>query len=165
MSIPTFLTYNGDASSATNPARPSVGDLGGAAFVDDSSYVPDPNTQLTASAENQNEMAVAALAQVTPVALFYVKMISGVPSIYGMRAASTILSTSDITVNDLGTGFTELTCPATKLIQPFFAMVTVQSTGAFQATAYVNSAANGIRIETRDSSGALTDVNFAVSWF
>lgn len=165
MSTPSFLTWTGSVSASVNPYRPSVNDLGGASFADDADFPPDPNTQLTAAVENQNEMQVAALGRVAPAAIFYVKN-SGTPSIYGMRAASDSLQISDITVSDLGVGFTEITCPATKLIQPFMATATAQVSGDYRVSAYVNAGGTGIRVETfSGASGTHADVDFSLIWW
>lgn len=162
--IPTYCSYDGSIAASVNPYRPGIDTVGGAAFQDDSQYPPDPNTQLTALAENQNEMLMVALSKVTAAAVVYVKFAAGTPSIFGLRAASSILLPADITVTDLGTGFTDLSCSATKLIQPFACVPVPQATGDFRASGYVNSTSNGIRIETRNSAGTLTDCDFVAFW-
>jgi hypothetical protein len=162
--IPTYCSYDGSVSAGVNPYRPGIDTVGGAAFQDDDRFPPDPNTQLTAAAENQNEMLLVALSKVTPAALIYVKYSSGVPSIFGLRCASSILLTTDFTIIDTGTGIAEITCPATKLIQPFACLAVPQATGDFRASAYVNSTSDGVKVEIRNSAGALTDCNFLAIW-
>lgn len=162
--IPTYCSYDGSIANSVNPYRPGVDTVGGASFQDDPQYPPDPNTQLTALAENQNEMLVVALSKVTPAAIIYVKSIAGVPSIFGLRCASSILLSSDFTVIDTGTGITELKCPATKLIQPFACFAVPQSTGDFRASGYVNGTSDGIKIEIRNSAGTLADCDFVAFW-
>jgi len=161
---PTYCTYDGSISDGINPYRPGIDSVGGAAFVDDQLYPPDPTTQLSASVENQNEMLLVALAKVTPAALIYVKVVSGTPSVFAVRTASSLLSTSDFSVTDLGVGFTELICPATKIIQPFACFAAPQATGDFRASGYVNGTSTGIRIEIRNAGGTLTDCNFVAIW-
>lgn len=164
MSVPSFPTVDGSVSSAVNPYRPGFSDVGGASFVDDTEFAPDPNTQLTAAVENQNESLMVAAWRVLPVGVFYVKN-SGTPSIFGIRTASGLLSSSDFTVNDLGTGKTEIKCPATKMIQPLLASATVQATGGFMVSAYVNGTSDGIVIETRNAAGTAVDCDFAALWY
>ena len=164
MTAPDFCTWDGSVSEATNPYRPGLNDVGGAAFVDDSQYLPDPTTQLSAIVENQNEMQIVALGKIAASALIYVKISGGTPSIFSLRAASSILLTTDFTITDHGNGDTELTCPATKLIQPFGVIATPQLTGDFRISAYVNGTSNGIRVETRNSAGTLTDCDWVAYW-
>lgn len=164
MSVPDFLTWSGSVSESVNPYRPGIPDVGGASFIDDSQFPPDPTTQLTAMAENQNELQIVALSRVVPAAVFYVKVPGGTPSIFAMRSASGILAPSDITVTDLGVGLYDLSCSATKLIQPFGAIATPQLTGDFRCVAYVNGTSNGIRIEMCNSAGTLTDCDFVLLW-
>lgn len=161
---PTYCTYDGSITDGVNPYRPGIDTVGGAAFQDDSQYPPDPTTQLTALVENQNEMLLVALAKVTPATLIYVKLVSGTPSIFAIRSASSILLSSHFTVTDLGTGFTEITCPATRLIQPFACLAVPQATGDLRASGYVNSTSTGIRIETRNAAGTPTDCDFFAIW-
>lgn len=164
MATPSYLIYDGSVAASVNPARPGIDTVGGASFVDDANYPPDPTTQLTALVENQNEMILVALSRVTPAAIIYVKFSAGAPSIFGFRSASSILLTADFTLTDLGNGFTDISCSATKLIQPFAAFATPQQTGDFRAVAYVNGTSNGIRVETRNSAGTLTDCDYIAAW-
>ncbi len=161
---PTYCSYDGSIADAVNPYRPGIDTVGGAAFVDDSQYPPDPNTQLTALVENQNEMLIVALGKVTPAALLTVSVSGGLASIVSVRAASSILIAGDFTVTYVGTGITEITCPATKLIQPFACFAATQVAGDFRASGRVNGTSDGIRVETRNSAGALVDCNFAAIW-
>jgi len=160
---PTYCSYDGSITDGVNPFRPGIDTVGGASFVDDAVYPPDPTTQLTARVENQNEMLLVALAKVTPVAIFSVQN-AGTPSISGLRVASSILSSADFTVVDLAVGKTEIKCPATKMIQPLAGLAFTQLTGDFRASAYVNGTSDGIIVETRNSGGALTDCNFVAIW-
>lgn len=162
--VADFCTWDGSVSESVNPYRPGINDVGGAAFVDDSVYVPDPTTMLSASVENQNERQLVALAKVVPSAIIFVKVSGGVPSVFAVRAASSILSIGDISVTDNGAGDTTLQCPATKLIQPFGCLVTPNQTGDFRAVGYVTGTGDGIRIEIRNSTGTLTDCNFVAYW-
>lgn len=164
MGVPLYLTYDGSIYASVNPFRPGIDSVGGASFVDDSQYPPDPTTMLTAAAENQNEMLIVALSKVTPCAVLIVKFTSGTPSIFSLRAAGSVIAISDFAVTDLGTGFTEIICPATKIIQPLGCIAVPQATGDFRASAYVNGTSNGIRIETRNSAGTLADCNFMALW-
>jgi hypothetical protein len=161
---PTYCSYDGNITDGVNPYRPGIDTVGGASFVDDSQYPPDPTEQLTALVENQNEMLLVALSKVTPAAIIYVKVTAGTPSIFGLRSASSILTTSHFTVTDLAIGKTELTCPATRLIQPFACFAAPQATGDLRASGYVNGSSTGIVIETRNSAGTLTDCDFVAIW-
>ena len=161
---PTYCSYDGSTVEGVNPYRPGIDTVGGAAFQDDSQFPPDPTEQLTALVENQNEMLIVALAKVTPAAVIYVKVVSGTPSIYGIRAASSILTSADFTVTDVAPGKTEISCPATKLIQPFACFAVPQATGDFRASGYLNGTSTGIIVETRNSGGSLADCDFVAIW-
>jgi len=160
---PTYCSYDGSVAEGVNPFRPGIDTVGGASFEDDAQYPPDPTQQLTALVENQNEMLIVALSKVTPAAVIYVHN-SGTPSIFGLRCASSILLPSDFTVIDHGAGDVELKCSATLLIQPFACIAVPQSSGDYRASGYVNTTADGVRVEIRNSAGALTARDFVVFW-
>lgn len=63
MSIPSDLTYDLSPSR-----RPGISDVGGAAYLDDATYPPDPDTMPSADALNQWQRQIVALAKVAPVA-------------------------------------------------------------------------------------------------
>ena len=163
--IPTYCCYDGSVADSVNPFRPGIDTVGGAAFVDDQRYPPDPNTQLTAIAENQNEMLLVALSRVTPAAIMYITNPGlGSATITSLRSASSILSTSDIVVGAHSVGDVEITCPATKLIQPLACLAFTQVAGDYRASGRINATSDGVRVETRNSSGTPVDCDFVVIW-
>jgi hypothetical protein len=163
MSTPNFLVYNGSISDGVPPYRPGVDSVGGNQKLDDAEFPPDPVTMFTAADFNQHSGLLVALCKVTPAALFLVAN-AGTPSISGLRAAGSLLVIGDFTVIDRGIGDTEITCPASKIMQPFAAIGFSQGAGDFRVSARVNGTNDGIRIETRNSGGALADMNFFAMW-
>lgn len=163
MSTPDFIVYNGSIAEGITPYRPGVDDVGGLSKLDDAEFPPDPVTMFTAADFNQHAGLLVALCKVTGAALLFVTN-SGTPSISGLRAANSLLSAGDFTVIDHGAGDTEITCPASKLMQPFAALGFSQSAGDFRVSGRVNATSDGIRFETRNSGGSLADVSFLAIW-
>lgn len=163
MTSPLVLTYDGDVPNGVNPYRPSLNDVGGGAKQDDSQYLPDPVTMFTAADFNEIGKLCVAFGKVTSAAILFVAN-SGAPAITGLRAAGSVIVAGDFTVIDHGAGDTEITCPATKIMQPFAALGFSQAAGDFRISARVNGTNTGIRIETRNSAGSLADVDFVAFW-
>lgn len=163
MTSPNFNTYDADPANGINPYRPSLNDVGGGQKQDDSQYLPDPVTMFTAADFNEIGQLCVAFGKVTPGALLFV-VNAGTPAITGLRAAGSLIVAGDFTVIDHGAGDTEITCPATKIMQPFAALGFSQAAGDFRVSARVNGTNDGIRIETRNSAGTLTDMNFVAFW-
>lgn len=160
---PSFLTYDGDAATGALPYRPGIDDVGGGQKLDDSNDPPDPETMATAADFNEMGMLLVALGKVTPAALLVVAN-SGTPAITSLRATGSLLALSDFTVIDHGTGDTEITCPATKIVPPLIGLGFSQKIGDFRVSARVNATNDGVRVETRNSAGTLADVDFCVFW-
>jgi len=160
---PDFLVYNGDPDNGINPYRPGIDDVGGDQKQDDADFPPDPVTMFTAADFNEHSQLLVALCKVTPATLLKVSN-SGTPAITGVRAANSLLLSTDFDVTDHGAGDTEISCPASKLMQPFAALVFSQAAEDFRTSARINATNNGIRIETRNSSGTLVDVDFVALW-
>lgn len=163
MSAPNFLVYEGDPSNGINPYRPGINDVGGAAKIDDQNAPPDPVTMPTAAEWNEFSLLLVAFAKVTGAALLYVTN-AGTPAISGLRAASSIILTADFAIVDHGAGDTEITSPATKIMAPFACLAFPQAAGDLRASARLNGTGNGIRVETRNAGGTLTDCDFVVMW-
>lgn len=129
----------------------------------------------TAADFNEMGMLLVALGKVTVAAIIAIAN-AGTATITGLRAAGSIISASPVVV--VGTGSTcgdftvtrhaagdiEIQCPATRLMQPFAALGFSQAAGDFRVSARINGTNDGIRIETRNSSGTLTDMNFVAFW-
>lgn len=129
----------------------------------------------TAADFNEQCFLLVALAKVTPAAILFVTN-AGTASITGLRAAGSIITALPVTVVGSGStcgdftvtrhaaGDIEIQCPATKIIQPFGALGFSQAVGDSRVSARLNGTSDGIRIETRNSSGTLTDMNFLAFW-
>lgn len=165
MSSPSWLTYDGDVANGVNPRRPGIGDVGGAAKLDDQQYPPDPETMPTAADENQQERVLVGLARLAALATLYVKYSAGVPSVYAVIAPGTLLQASDFTVVDTATGTVTITCPATKIPPPtFFRGPWHQNSTGGSGSATITGAGDGFVIYLRNSTGALTDLDFVFDW-
>lgn len=160
---PTFLTFDGDTANGINPYRPGVNDVGGCAKLDDQNYPPDPITMPTAADFNEMGMLLVALCKVSGAALLYVSN-SGTPTITGLRAAGSLIQISDFTVTDNGPGDTTITCPSTKIVQPFACLPFTQKAGDYRASGRLNGLGNGVRVETRNNAGTLSDADFFLIW-
>jgi hypothetical protein len=163
MTAPNFLTYEGDVADGVNPYRPGINDVGGAAKIDDQNAPPDPVTMPTAAEWNEFSLLLVAFAKVTGAALIYVSN-SGTPTISGLRAASSIILAGDFTVTHNGTGDTSISCPATKIMAPFACLAFTQAAGDLRASGRLNGTGDGVRIETRNGAGTLTDCDFVCMW-
>jgi hypothetical protein len=175
MTSPAFLVYDADPANGINPYRPSLNDVGGGQKLDDSFYPPDPVTMPTAADFNEMGGLLVALGKVTPAAIILIAN-AGTASITALRAAGSVITALPVTI--VGTGSTcgdftvtrhaagdvEIQCPATKLMQPFGALGFSQAAGDSRVSARLNGTGDGIRIETRNSSGALTDMPFLAFW-
>jgi hypothetical protein len=163
MPSPQFLTYDGDVANGVLPYRPGIDDVGGGQKLDDSEFPPDPQTMPTAADFNEMGMLLVALGKVTGAALILVAN-SGAPVITGLRAAGSAIVAGDFTVTRHAAGDIEIQCPGTKIVQPFAGLAFTQKAGDYRATGRVNATSDGIRIETRDSTGTLVDADFLALW-
>lgn len=104
MTIPTYNAFDGDGGSNV-PRRPSLDDLGGAAYQD---FVPlpDETTMPSSAMENQNEMVLHGVTKLMDIAKIYVTFPGGVPTKTTVVGAGDIFSTSDVTLTDNGNGDT-----------------------------------------------------------
>lgn len=143
--------------------------------LDDSQYAPDPVTMPTAADFNEMSGLHVALAKVTAAALIFVTN-AGTATITSLRAAGSVITALPVTVVGSGStcgdftvtrhaaGDIEIQCPATKIMQPFAGLGFSQAAGDSRVSGRLNGTGDGIRIETRNSSGTLTDMNFLAFW-
>lgn len=159
MSIPVLLTYD-----IVPPRRPSIDDVGGAAFQDDQKNPPNQATMPSSAMENQNEMQVQAAHKVLPVCVFSIKFTTGTPSLDSFSTLSSLPITGTFTFVDNGTGDTSVTWPAntfpTAINKPKGGI-----TGATIGQIAVEAITNGVRVRTANAAGAATDLPCTVEVF
>lgn len=152
MSIPTTLTYD-----LPTPRRPSIADVGGAAFQDDQKNPPNQATMPSAAMENINEMLEQAAHKVLPVCVLSIRFSTGTPVLDSFSTLSTLPITGTFTFVDNGTGDTSITWPAntfpTAINKPKGGI-----TGATIGQIAVEAITNGVRIRTAGSGGAAADL-------
>src|SRR6478609_8019249 len=93
---PQYFVFDGDPDNAISPRRPGIADVGGGEKQNDAEHLPDPDMP-DADDDNQHQKLLVGLAKTATMASIYVKFISGVPSIFGIRAAGSVLQASDFT--------------------------------------------------------------------
>lgn len=161
MTAPAYYVLDGDvAVSGDLPRRPGINDLGGAAFVDDQPYSPDPTEFPSALDENQQERVLVGVCRVTPVAIVNVQFTGSTPVIASATVAAEVLNSATFTPTDNGLGDTTITWPANVFpASTTTPKITYDSDGAWLPATYV-LVTNGVRVKTRNSSGTFTDANF-----
>lgn len=110
-----LLTYNpwhGDPAASKVPVRPSLAQLGGAAYQNDANNVPDLDTMPSAEMENANEWTLAGVARVCPVAIISIAFASGTPGVDQQSCVDPAIVDGTFTVTDNGAGDTSITWPA-----------------------------------------------------
>ncbi len=162
MSTPTYYVFDGDPDNAVNPRRPGIDDVGGAQKVNDAEYLPDPDMP-DADDDNQHQRLLVGLCKVADGAKIYVKFISGTPTVFGIRAVGSALVAGDFTVTPVATGKFKISCPATKIVPPFFGKAFSQATGDNSANAYVSGSGAELTVEVR-TGGTLANVDCVVEW-
>lgn len=161
---PLFNVFDGDGGSNV-PRRPSLDDLGGAAYEDDQQYPPDPLTMPSAAMENQNEMVLYGLAKMGATALVYVKFTGGTPAIDTLVSPGNLLEIADFTITDNGDGDTSVVVAANKIpaMLPFnIAQPIPTGTGVWSANG--RSISLGWRVETYNGITA-ADCDFLLVFF
>jgi hypothetical protein len=162
MATPKYFVFDGDPNNGVSPRRPGIDDVGGAQKQNDAEFLPDPDMP-DADDDNQHQKLIVGLSKVATMAVIYVKFVSGVPTIFGIRAPGSALIASDFTVTDVATGKVKLACPGSKLVPPLYARAFPQATGNNTALAYVSGSGEEITIEVR-TAGTLADVDFVAEW-
>ena len=162
MTAPIYFTIDGDPPNSIAPRRPGIQDVGGAAFVDDQAYPPDPTTFPSAKDENQKEWLIVGLAAVAPVAVLTIDLTSGNPVLASLATMSQVVVPATFTLTDNGNGDTTISWPA-GTFPPSYGRprITLDSDGAFLAPTYVLST-NSLRVKTRNSAGTLTNASFTL---
>lgn len=160
MTIPSESTWE----IVGAPRRPSIDDLGGAAFVDDQKFPPDPETMPSALMENQNEKQVAALARVVPSLVLSIRFSGGTPSVDQFSACSGLVSSGTFTVTDVGTGITKIEWPANTFPTPI-AKPKGGVTGATVGQCAVEAITNGMTIRTTNAAGAAADLPATADYY
>jgi hypothetical protein len=115
-------------------------------------------------AEQANLVArlVAAYGRMLPVASIEVHFLAGVPFVDSLVCCSEVLTASDLTVTDNGTGDVTVTWPANSFPAQSQSpeVVMVEDGEWLQPTA--TAVTNGVNVFTRDLGGILTDGRFKV---
>ncbi|HEY3254601.1 MAG TPA: hypothetical protein VGJ91_11655 [Polyangiaceae bacterium] len=162
MSTPQYFVFDGDPDNAISPRRPGIDDVGGGQKQNDAEFLPDPDMP-DADDDNQHQKLLVGLAKVASMVAIYVKFVSGVPTIFGIRAVGSLLQASDFTITDVATGKVKLACPGSKIVPPLYGRAFPQATGNNTATAYVTGSGEELTVEVR-TAGTLADVDFVVEW-
>lgn len=117
---PSYFVLEGDGG-VNPPARPTLDQVGGAAFTNDTAYPPIPDQQPTAEDYNQVSLCTWAASLMIPV--LRVGVTSGAPpSLNSVRAVhrnfSTLLAANpDVSVSRTAQGHYQVTVSTTKLPQ------------------------------------------------
>lgn len=98
------LTFDDDP-----PHRASLDELGGGAKENNAAFPPDPVRHPTAEEFNQFGRQLEALNRVMPLAVLWVRINAGTPSIVTVQAVGSGVSVSSFTVTDVGVGETRIT--------------------------------------------------------
>jgi len=158
MSIPVDLTYD-----LATPRRPSIADLGGAAYQDDQKDPPNEATMPSAAMENQNQKQTQAAHKVLPTLVISGKVNAGAIVLDSFQALSSLVISGTFTFVDNGAGDTSVTWPAntfpTPVNKPFGGI-----TGATIGQIAVEAITNGIRVRTANSAGSATDLPWTVHY-
>jgi hypothetical protein len=162
MATPQYFVFDGDPGNAVSPRRPGIDDVGGGQKLNDQEFLPDPDMP-DADDDNQHQKLLVGLAKTANMAAIYVKFISSVPSIFGIRAVGSLLQASDFTVTHVATGKVKLACPSSKIVTPLYGRAFPQVTGNNTAIAYVSGSGEELTVEVR-TAGSLADVDFVVEW-
>lgn len=95
------LTYD-----ANPPHRAAVSELGGGAKENSVKFPPDPVKHATAQDFNQMTQQLAAVNRVMPLALVWVRIVAGIPSVYAVQAPGSAIVAASFRVVDVGAGET-----------------------------------------------------------
>lgn len=154
------------------PRRASLADFGGGTLEDDPDYPPDKTRMPYAAQLNQVQWQGAATNRVQPVAIMWIRIVSGVPTLHASSFASAKLEAGDMAVIDQAAGTTRIewaasTFPAV-LGEPEASITyTTDANNPALAAAIpvVEMITNGVRVRTYDAAGALADANFRIALF
>jgi len=102
MTTPTFCTFDGDPLNAVYPARPTVDEMGGAAFVDDDLYPPVPEQNVTAADVNEMQNLLTRACRMIPTASFWVRKNGATMTLLGFKSCNDLLLNTDISVSTDG---------------------------------------------------------------
>lgn len=161
MAAPSYYVFDGDPTNSITPRRPGIDDVGGAAFIDDQAYPPDPETMPNADSENQNEKLAVGYGKVCPVAILDFEFSGGTPAITRMTAPGFNLEAADFTVTDSGNGNTLIEWDADTLPPPVAKpRAFVNESGPFCVSAIPGT--NSVRVRTWSNTGTATDASFTV---
>ncbi len=167
MTAPAYLVFDGDPTGTppVYPRRPSVADMGGAAYEDDATYAPEPDVMPMAEDANQVVKVVEGLTRTGAAVWMSVAFSTGTPTIHGMACLGTLLQASDFTLTDNADGDTSITWTATKLpvsnVWP--AGLTLHAIPGFPIQQFAAvPITNGVQVLTRDTDGNGIDCPFTV---
>lgn len=155
MPLDSTLTYN-----QTPPRRPTLDDLNGGALANDAEEAPAPGIDPDARAMNQSDKLAVAAHGVIEHTRIQITFSGATPSKTGIWSLREGLALSDFTLNDAGTGITEITHTGGKLPAGTWP-AEAYCYGTGDSTAIVEPIANGWRVRTR-TAGAAADVNFVL---
>jgi hypothetical protein len=162
MTAPAYFVFDGDPTNGVVPRVPSVDDLGGANWVDDDTHPPNPEMDMSALDENQNELVLAGLARTAFVLCITVGFNAGAPVLQGMETVGSLLLSGDITLTDNGAGDTTISWPANKIpARTCGPLLTIHEDVEVTAQRALTPTATSIRVKTK-VAGTGTDCGFTV---
>ena len=95
------LTHDDDP-----PHRPGLSELGGGAKENSVQFPPDPVKHPTAEDFNQFSRQIEAMGKVTPLAVVWMRIVAGTPSVYAVQAQGANVVAGSFTITDVGAGET-----------------------------------------------------------
>lgn len=153
----TTLTFD-----ETPPRRPTLDDVGGAAFEDDTSAPPIAGQMPAADDFNQDCKLTVALSAVIYVAFLEVVFSGGTPSVANVVSPVSGVTTGTFTVQDNAAGDTSITWPAGTfpegVLKPT-GLTIVEDVAIDEARAL--KITNGVRVKTLDGAAG-TDAGFTL---
>lgn len=168
MTTATDLTFD-----LATPRRPTLEDAGGGAFQDSLELPPDATTMPHAGQLNHGMKLDAALGRVMPVAVVWVRIVSGTPVIYAAQGAGTGISAATFSVTDEVAGRVRLEWASTAFPSPLgepdvsltYTSDANNPTLAAMCAPVAEMITNGCRIRTWNQAGTLTDCNFRLALY
>lgn len=129
------------------PRRPSIADLGGAAFTDDQEFEPD-DTMPSAAMENQNEWVLQATEAVTPVLRLSVTWNGSAYVLTYIQSKNTNVTGGTFTPTRNSAGNISITWPANTFPAPagFPSARLVTAALLYNATITAQNITNGVQI-------------------
>jgi hypothetical protein len=115
MTSPVYPVFEGDGGGNA-PKRPTASvDLGGLLFTDNIKYPPKDREDLSSTDFMQATMTLERVARMIPVLIVDATLETGSSTIDSVTCVSDAVTTSNVTIAELGTGNFRITIPSGKL--------------------------------------------------